>query len=316
MTASGEELEAGWRRSLARHAEAAAGRRRTIDHQDVERLVEELAGRMLGELGRDRIAELRFRAIPRGGLIVLGQLAYALRLTADQVDPRADATGPLCLVDDCALSGRRVGEVLAAVDEDGPIVFGHLLSSSQLRAAIERADARVRCIAAEDLVDHAGGEGDDWERVWAERDAPGAKWRGLTDVIAFPWAEPDVALWDEVHGRVERGWRIASPDRCLKTRYELGAARSRLGPARLRVPDDVLHGTFDGALVLYRLADGALHQPSDAGALIWRMVARYGDEEAAVQGLVEAYGIDPEVAADDVARFVGELCGAGLLEPV
>lgn len=322
MTVPHHEIGHDRRLALVRHAEAAAARRRTVDNSEVEQLVEVLASRMLQELGADRVGELRFRAVPRGGLIVLGQLAYALGLGTDQLDADADDRRPLCLVDDCALSGRRIGGVLARLDGEQPIVFAHLLSAPTLRAAIERSDPRVECIAADDLVDHrsaavdADAAGASWEQRWGQRDSPGAYWRGQTDVIAFPWAEPDVAQWNETDGRLERGWRIQSPDRCLKTRYELGPARIGKSAARWRVPDDVVHGMFDGELLLYRLADGSLHQPSAEGALIWRMVARYGDEDAAVQGLVDAYGLDATTAATDVAGFVDTLRRAGLLEAV
>lgn len=315
---TGEPEGADARRiALVHHAETAAARRRTVGHAEVERLVESLAARMVDELGRHDIAELRFVAVPRGGLIVLGQLAYALGLDRHQLDAAAGQEGPLCLVDDCALSGRRIGEVLDRVDGDEPILFAHLLSHPAVRARIEASDERVRCLAAEDLVDHrepVSSADDRWEQRWSERDTPGARWRGQTDVIAFPWAEPDVAQWDDVGRAVERGWRIASPDRCLKTRFELGPPRDRSWLLRWRVPDDVLHGTFDGEVLLYRLGSGTLHRPSREGAVIWSAVARYGDEAAAVEALVADHDVDACVAEADVARFVEVLRCAGLLE--
>jgi len=272
---------------------------------------------MLEDLGRQRIESLQFRAIPRGGLIVLGHLAYALQLRPEQLSPRSDSPGQVCIVDDCSLSGHRFGGALAASPPGTVAVFVHLLSHPQLRRSISRAHPEVTCFAGEDLVvqgaqpDERGDGGD----LWAGRNVPHAYWRGQTEALAFPWSEPDVAQWDPRTERVEQGWHLASPDHCAKNRYALGPPRGDLEPPRWQVPEDVAYGVFDGELLLYRNADGTLHQPSREGALIWRLLARYGTARPAVEALVDAYGVDPVVAEADVDRYASTLHGAGLLEP-
>lgn len=269
---------------------------------------------MLRHLGQERIGLLQFRAITRGGLIVLGHLAYALQLRPEQLVTDADARGPLCIVDDCSLSGHRFGAALEQTTPGTVEVFAHLLSHPRLREAISATHPTVACIAGGDLADHGGAAaGPD---PWAARDVLPAYWRGQTDALAFPWSEPDVALWDQRMEQVEQGWHLVPPDRCAKNRYALGPPRDDLETPRWRAPGDVAYGTFDGELLLYRSTDGSLHRPSREGAIIWRSVARYGTTRPAVEALVSAYGVDPVAVGRDVDSYLETLLAAGLLERV
>ena len=70
---------------------------RYIDYRQAESDCETLAGLLLGGYSRQELRGFAIHGIPRGGLIVLGMLAYMLDLKADQLSAKADPTRPLLL---------------------------------------------------------------------------------------------------------------------------------------------------------------------------------------------------------------------------
>ena len=96
---------------------------RYVDHGAVTDACVRLADQLVEHLGTETLERAVFTAIPRGGLIVLGQLAYVLGLRHDQLavdaddadDRASDSTRPLLVVDDCLLSGVRSTRFLDTV---------------------------------------------------------------------------------------------------------------------------------------------------------------------------------------------------------
>ena len=161
------------------------GSLRFIDWPQVHYDVAALGEALRRHLGGD-VARAQFLAIPRGGLIVLGLLAYELGLSPAQLNHAGDAGGPTVIVDDCALTGLRFREVLADVAAPH-VVFAHLYSAPELRHALE-ADLRIATvIAARNLTDRAPallGDGyAAWRDRWATRAGDQTSWVGILPLV-------------------------------------------------------------------------------------------------------------------------------------
>jgi len=161
---------------------------------------------MLGESG---ISHCSFRSIPRGGYFVLGMLSYLLDLERKALwSPSPD--GLLVIVDDCALSGARFYYALHSVPNER-VIFAHLYSPPELRAAILAQEPRVvACVAAHDLRDSARERYPDeaeykaWQQRWRERLPEPRYWVGLPEPVVFPWSEPERSVWNAETGEVKR----------------------------------------------------------------------------------------------------------------
>ncbi len=312
-----EKLSEIERSRVAALLRAAAGAVRFVGYRQAEGDCERLAARILKRYPADAVAGFEFRGVPRGGLIVLGMLSYWLRLDARQLhaDDVPARQRPLVLVDDCALTGRRFGEALAAAPER-PVIFAHLYSHPRLRAAVAAAEDRVEaCLAARDLATFDPGLAAGDEERWLER-LPGKRyWLGNAEPVCFAWSEPDRLFWNPAAGLFERGWRFAPPDRCLKHRTSLGPAPA--GARRSwRVPAEVAVGEFEGRLRLYQARLDRAYLLSPVAAELWRALACWGDPEAAAARLTSLFEVGPETARADARAFVQRLAGAGLLESV
>lgn len=302
--------------------------------EDAARLAEALADRF----GRDELRSFRWLGVPRGGLFVLGMLAYALDLPRERLPGGADdgARGgspgevpgggaPLVVVDDVSVSGLRFGEVLASRPEP-EVIFAHLYSHPELRAAILEREERVSAaVAAHDLADHAPRlQGEDyagWRSRWTERTGRGRYWLGCPEHLCFPWSEPDVAGWNPVTGEHAAAWRVVPPRAVLKNRV---AVTSRPGgegvqvqpPSRgpLRVAAGTYHGVHDGGVVAASLASGEVVRLEGASAEIWKAVAGEGGLDDAVDALVARYDVDRTTARRDAEELVDALIARGVLD--
>ena len=159
-----------------------------LTYRQAEAAAKRLAARLVSRFGQGELSRFRYTAIPGGGLIVLGMLAYVL-----DVERRAllgqEGELPLVIVDDCSLSGNRFGQFLQRVDA-GQVIFAHLYSHPELRAAIERQEPRVlACLSAHDLRDLGG------ERYPSEEEYRASRER---------WRDTGMGLW----------WCRTSFDKC------------------------------------------------------------------------------------------------------
>jgi hypothetical protein len=294
-----------------------------------------LADRLREVLGADGVARARFVGIPRGGLIVLGLVAYALDVTHEQLEgssPPAPATGlgddgadPLVVIDDCAISGSRFARFLASRAE-ADVVFASLCSHPELRAAIEARDARVRaCVSAIDLSDNARavyGDGyEAWLERWRERTGAQSAWIGLPEHVCFPWNEPDTAIWNPETEREERAWNLVPPRLCLKNRVSRRASSITVQVRPLRGPTwrgttDTIASDDGDRVYVGHLATARTYELDDVSAAMWRALLATPDTATAAEQIASAFAVDPVTATSDLEAFARDLVGRGLIEAV
>jgi hypothetical protein len=296
---------------------------RYVSYSQAEEDCERLANLLIERFGREELRRFRFAAVPRGGFIVLGMLAYALGLEHTQLEPPYPPDAPLVVVDDCAISGRRFGHFLARC-ESRQIVFAHLYSHPDLRTAIEAREPRVvACMGAQDLYDHAparyGEEYPAWRERWLERLGKSGYWLGSPGLVCFPWNEPDSSVWNSVTERVEGGWRIIPPELCLKNRPASGTKPIPVqvqpeGQTTLRPSTPVLFGEFEEHVVVGNIETKESFTLTGVAADIWRAVVKHGDLDDVVVSLSETYEVDPAILQADVRDFLEDLSARDLLE--
>jgi hypothetical protein len=294
--------------------------RRQVSYQQAEADIKSLAAQLTAAFGRDELARLGYVAIPRGGLLVLGMLAYVLNLDSRQlVSPPADV--PVVLVDDCALTGFRFHNMLQSLPHER-LIFAHLYSHPALRKGIVSQEPRVMaCLAAHDLRDLARerfpSEEDylAWLGRWRER-LPGHRyWIGVPEIVLFPWNEPDRPAWNPLTEEVEDDWHLAAPDRCLKNWAHLGMPPRIVTPT-LRSPDAVAFSLKEGKVTLCDLRTEEVYGAEGVGADMWRALAAYGDLDVAADYLLSRYQVGETQLRSDLRAFACELLAKGLLERV
>jgi hypothetical protein len=305
----------------ARTCESTLGRLRYVGYRQAEEAVAELADRLRSRLGAREVRSLSYVAIPRGGLIVLGMLASMLDVPRAQVAAQAVSNGPLVIVDDCAQSGARFGSFLASRPEP-QVLFAHLFSHPDLRAAIEAREARVvACVAARDLRDYApetltDGFVEAYGR-WVARLGPQRYWVGDCERLCFPWNEPEHLLRDLTAADLETAWKLVPPSHCFKAGGGAGKPDIQVQPGghgRLRPSPAVLFGRWNGDTVVARIDSGeVLRLPGSAGAMWWALV-KTGDLAATHRELIGRYEIDAETLRMDLSAFAADLLGRGLFE--
>lgn len=298
-------------------------RLRYVSYAQAEEDCERLAARLVKRFGQDELRDFRFAAIPRGGFIVLGMLAYILGLRRSELEPPHLPDAPLVVVDDCTLSGVRFGQFLERI-ENPLVIFAHLYSPPELRQAIEvREPGRVTCLSARDLRDHApenlGEEYPAWRKRWLQRMGRHGYWVGQYEQVCFAWNEPDVGFWNPVTEREETGWRFVPPQLCLKNRPASGAKPITVeaqpqGKGPLRPSSRVLFGEFEGQVVVGNLETEESFVLEDVGVDIWQAVVEHGDLDAAADALLESYEVDGATLRADLRGFVEDLLSRGLLE--
>jgi hypothetical protein len=305
----------------ARAFEKTLGRLRYIGYPQVEEAVAELADQLRSQLGAREVRSLPYVAIPRGGLIVLGMLASMLDLPRAQVSGQAVSKGPLVVVDDCAQSGARFGAFLASRPEP-QVVFAHLFSHPELRAAIEEREPRVvACVAARDLHDHgpetlADGFAEAHSR-WVARLGCQRYWIGYCERLCFPWNEPERVIWNPTKADVEMAWKLVPPPYCFKAGGTAAKLDIQIQPSshgRLRPSPAVLFGRWNRETVVARIDSGeVLLLPGSADAMWWALV-KTGDLTAAHRELISRYEIDAETLRTDLSNFLEALLQRDLME--
>lgn len=329
------ELNANHRQILAHLAvqlRDTITRHRYIGYGEAEHAVERLAAALRSRFDREEIASFRFTAFPRGGLIVLGMLSYALGLSREQiVGLHDDGPGTLVVVDDCSLTGLRFREFMNTTRAER-VVFCPVFAPAGLLSAIERAEPRVAaCIAGEELADvEAAPPGNESESAAGGTPGEPRPYRAVRpEYIAFAWSEPDTGLPNPETGRTERGWNVVPPRLCLDRRARAVADDAHLmsvtTPAGPIAPSDrVLWAESGDAIAVARFPEEADRAEAEtaavpcfklekSAAIMWRAIVETGDLRSAEAALAETYDVDPTALRRDLARFVDELRGAGLI---
>ena len=277
-------------------------RLRPVSHAAVTEAVLRLAQRIRDRVPADELRRYRLVPIPRGGLVVAGLLAYVLELPIMGAGASGEGE-PVILVDDCAISGLRLRDALAARR-------GHLAGVALLHAHpdlcrnVESTEPDVAfCVAADDLADHAPDREDyaGWHRRWSDRSG-GTYWIGDPDHVCYPWNEPDAMVWNDARGVADRGWRVVPPAWCLKNR-----AAARPGDVQLCAPPRG-STTVAPSLVWGRLDGGVLL----AGLGLGTPLMLRGDAATAWLGLVAGRLNEADGPA---ALLLAELERRGMLHP-
>ncbi len=306
--------------ALSGQVELTLGRLRYIGWADAEKATAELAQRLLQRFDRPAIDRFHYVPLPRGGLFVLGMLAYLLDLGRDRVGMGQDEA-PLVVVDDCALTGLRFHHFMDRC-EGRQVIFAHLYSHPDLREKIESHEpAVVAAIAARDLNDlaphHYGEEYGDWLSRWKKRSDAGAYWIGLPEHMCFAWNEPDVTIWNHVSQREEAVWRVVPPELCLKNRplasEAAGCQMQPRGAGGIRPGPDVVYGVLGEEVVAADCATGSAFSFTGIAREMWDALLRTGDPQRVVDELAPRYEVAPSVLRRDVDSFLHEAVRLGLL---
>nr|MBC7244662.1 PqqD family peptide modification chaperone [Chloroflexota bacterium] len=292
-----------------------------VTYQQAEAATKQLAAQIVQAFGAAEVALFCYAAIPRGGLIVLGMLSYVLDLKPENL-LSLPVDVPLVVVDDSAYSGARFAQFLHSVSNER-VIFAHLYSHPDLRAAILREEPRVvACLAAQDLRDLAPeryspeSEYLAWKERWRQRAKRPVYWMGLPEMVIFPWSEPDRPVWNPVSEQVEEGWWLTAPDRCLKNWARLGVPPRAQAQPTLRSPDEVAFHFDDEKVVLCNLRTEQVYGLEGVAADMWRALVGYGDLEVAAQHLASLYEVDEQRLWSDLQTFASELLAKELLERI
>ncbi len=296
---------------------------RYVGYDQAEKDCEQLAARLLERFGSEALQGFQFTAIPRGGFIVLGMLAYVLGLQRSQLEPPHPPEKPLVVVDDIVMSGVRFQQFMERC-ESRQVVFAHLYSAPELREEIEAREPQVTCLGARDLRDRAseifGDEYPAWRERWSKHMGRRGYWVGQPDHVCFAWNEPDLGIWNPVTEREERGPPFIPPELCLKNRLAPGSVKSiwvqaqPKGKGPLRPSDHVLFGELEGQIIVGDLQAKESFVLSDAGADMWRAVVKHGNVEAAADELLKEYDVDEVTLRADLHGFVNDLLSRGFLQ--
>lgn len=307
---------------LAAFLERARSTIRYVDYRQAEADCQALAERLRTAIPAADLETMHFVGVPRGGLLVLGMLSYALHLEPRQLRPAPRPDTPVVLVDDCALTGARLHRELRLLGER-PVTVALLYAHPELRRAVITAEPAVRhCLVARDLVDRLPElypdpqERERWREEWELRLGRERYWLGLAELVCFSWSEPDRLFWNPVTGRVEDGWRFLSAESCLKNRLAHGLPPRDAKPRRWRVAPSVVAGSFDDALLLYRGQSDEVFRLDRVAGRMWQALDVWGNPEDVLDHLEAEYEVDRGRLGRDLERFVQSLLASGLLTPV
>ncbi len=284
-------------------------------YEQAEVAAEALAARLLERIDRRELAEHLFMPVPRGGFIVLGMLSYLLDLAPDQLVPHPSDDRPVVLVDDMALTGARLREIIDTLDKTD-VVVAHLCSHPGLRHQVE-LDSRVRaCIAGFDLPAMDDELRPDEKAAvrenWSQR-LEGRFWSEPIKHAAFPWTEPEQILWDSDREAAEVGWRMVSPEHCLKNRGLLGPPAANRNARQFRFPSEMAFGTFDQGYLVCLLDSEEVYQLDAVSGAIWGALGTLGDVEDAGRYLSTLFDTEESTLTSDAAALSNQFLETGLL---
>ncbi len=296
-------------------------RLRYVSYQQVEADCKILAAQLTETLGREELEDSRFVAIPRGGRNVLGILSYILDIRGD--NRTSDSGRTVIAIDDCAISGLRCAEFLAEETAER-VVFAHLYSHPDLRAAVERREPRVQaCLGARDLADYApedlGAEYDMWKSDWESRSDQRAYWAGHPEHICFPWNEPDITVLNRAANRTEAGWRVVPPDSCVKNRHrpnpQIVVQIQSAGSGEIQPSPSTLFGELAGKVLVANVDSGECIQLEGTAADMWRAVLQHEDLDQATRSLCDLYAVGENELRPDLEELIASLTDKGMLGP-
>jgi len=306
---------------LARWLQSAVGSLRFLDYPAVTSAVEELAERLLASVGPE-VREFDFVGIPRGGLIVQGMLAYALDLDPERLGASEDLHRPLVVVDDCALTGSRFRRFISGSSREQTL-FAHLCSTPELRERMVALEPSLsHSLAALDLRDLApeehGARYPEWRERVERQAGEGRYWIGETQIVVFPWNEPDHNFWNPVTEETEWGWRLVPPERCLKRGTSshpegIPLQVQSLGAGDFVPADPILYGRFRDAIHLLHSETGATLGLGEVGSLVWEGLMQGHSPDRIGDEVSLRYAVEGGRARADAEALLQDLLARGVL---
>lgn len=304
--------------ALARQIKNGISTMRYVDYSQLEEDCRLLAKILIEHFGPDKVTRFYFTAIPRGGIMALGILSYILGLKQRQLDPPFSPDVPLVIVDDCALTGSRLGNFLRSCSSN-KIVFAPLYSHPELRSNIEAQEPKVMaCLSARDLNDHWDDPGESkiaLQKLWLSRLGGRRYWFGHPDYVCFAWNEPDQLFWNPISKKVESGWHLLPPELCLKNNSKpipVQIQPEGIGP--LCPTNRVLFARYDGQIVIGNMDSGECFSLEGVAAEMWNAIIDYGDLDKVTDRLLRDYTVDETSLRRDLELFVEDLKARSLLE--
>lgn len=303
---------------LGWHVDDLLRRLRPVSYLSVEQACLDVAEQIRSQVTDAELAGCRVVAIPRGGLIVAGILAYALGLSPASLGEDPSESGVTILVDDCAISGVRLREHLARA-RGGSVIVALLHAHPELRRQLMASEPNVRaCVVGDALADHAPRRHDyeEWRRRWSER-SPGAYWIGDPDHVVYPWNEPDALIWNDATAAAESGWRVAPPSWCLKNRamsHDDDVQRCEPTPGSVMPSDDAIWATSGGLTLLAGRHDRSAVTLNGSAQAMWQAVVRTGSAAESAELVARDYGAAVARVRADLDSFIAQLAARGLLD--
>ncbi len=313
--------------SLASQLKRAAAGAIYVDYRQAEQDCEVLAAQLKTRYGHDELRRFSYVPIPRGGTLVLGMLGYALDLPSASLGYDASPERPVVVVDDCALSGVRFGQVLPGL-HGNEIIYTPLYSHEGLRQTINEREPRVLdCVSARDLTDLAPkihGDGYPvWKENWTRRLGRQAYWIGDPEYLCFAWSEPESSFWNGATEAIEPGWKFLPPERCLKHRVTEAPSNRPTDAPSLRIlprpkgplkpADNAIYARQgNGKLAVALPPDPDCFLFDDVAAAMWEALVRFGEIPPAATSLAQQYEVEPGRLEADLTGFVEDLEKRGL----
>ncbi|WP_251965685.1 PqqD family protein [Salinibacter ruber] len=297
-----------------------------MGYEQVEKDCETLAETLSQRVGTELLSSADFLGIPRGGLIVLGMLSYALNLPHGQFEPPASGDAPLVVVDDCALTGSRFRRFLQH-HPDREVIFAPLYAHPELCATIEREEPRVTaCVNAQDLHDYApeelGEDHSEWQAQWHQRHSDERYWIGRTEHLCFPWGEADTATWNPKRKQVEQGLSVVPPEHRLKNRPGVDSSQRepsasvQVQPAPtgpIRPSPAVLFGQVGNHTIVANPEADVCIELGGTAAAMWHALVEHGTIGDTMGALRQAYSVGETTLRADLVDFAKQLAVHDLL---
>jgi len=289
-----------------------------VDYKQAEKYCEALAAQILKVYTPDEIQSFYFKAIPRGGFIVLGMLSYALNLKPGQF--KEDLEKPVVIVDDCIISGARIAKALEKTDNDH-VIIATLYSHPELRKTILEKEKKVKhFFSANDLFDRASENFPDlndyknWKKRTKKRMGGKRYWIGQPDIVGFAWNEPDYPFWNNSTEKLEDGWRHIPPHKCLKNKMRFGIEPDEEINDEIRMSSFISFGIFNENIWLFNTKTDEILALDDVAAQIFSALMVYGNMDSAVKHLLKLYDAPENLIRNDVQELVNGLLEKGVLE--
>lgn len=303
----------------------ALPRLRYVSYEQAESDCAVLADRLRDRLGSAGVRDAVFAGIPRGGLLVLGMLSYVLDLTPDQLSPKHAPDRPLVVVDDCFITGSRVGRFLDNLSDRSRVTLAGLYAHPDLSNALEEMHPAVNaCIHARDLSDYApelyGEDYPAWRARWTARSSGHRYWYGVTDRLCFAWSEPDSGWWNPTTQRTERNWSLLPKDRCLDGRNLLSDESSvpvfvqDASRGEVKMVPGVVYASFSDQTIVGHPEQGTCLVLEETAADFWRVLVEHADLPSAQSALAELFDVESRELHSDLHAFVDTLIEKGLLQ--